>query len=453
MPAPLYANLERAARAVLERNRRGSFTCPSSTLYAHQWLWDSCFIAIGVAHYDAPRAAGELRALFRGQWANGMLPHMVFADGREDFGSRRIWKSKRFPLAPRGLDTSCVTQPPLTSIAVERVARALPAPDRAEFSTELFPKLVAYHSWLYDERDPDDSGLVTLIHPWECGLDTTPPWMQALARMPIPWWLRAVARLHLARLVRALRNDTRYVPAVQRPSDDDGLRMLVLARRGEKHDFRLERMPPKRSVLIQDLAFNAMLAAANRSLAGVARDLGRSLPSALQQHFDRTDAALEQLWDEETGQYYSRNAVTGDLIKVPTIATFLPLWSGVPSRERAERLIALLGEPLGYWPRYPVPSVPVNAPEFLEAGYWKGPTWVNMAWAIVAGLRQYGHDELAEELRLRILDLVERRGFSEYFSPLTGEGYGADDFSWTAALVIDLVRDDAARPADRTDAA
>ena len=62
-----------------------------------------------------------------------------------------------------------------------------------------------------------------------------------------------------------------------------------------------------------------------------------------------------------------------------------------------------------------------------------------MNWMIVEGLREYGDDELAEELRLHILALVERAGFSEYFSPLTGKGYGADDFSWTAALVLDLL--------------
>jgi hypothetical protein len=331
-----------------------------------------------------------------------------------------------------------VTQPPLPSIAVRRVAQALPGPDREPFLAELFPKLVAYHAWLYDERDLHDSGLVTLIHPWECGLDTTPPWMQALGRMPLPWWLRTAVRLHVARAVRSLRNDTRYLPAAERTSDDDGLRMLVLATRAKKHRFQLKRMPRDSSVLIEDLPFNAMLAAANRSLELIARDLDVPLPSELPQHFRRTEAALEQLWDESSGQYYSRNAVTRELIKMPTIATFLPLWAGTPSRARAERLIELLREPDGFWPRFPVPSVPVDAPDFREAGYWKGPTWVNMSWAVAEGLRDYGYVDLAEELRLRILELVDHAGFSEYFSPLTGEGYGADDFSWTAALVIDL---------------
>jgi hypothetical protein len=436
MAAP---SLGAAARDVLERNRRGSWTCPSTELYPHQWLWDSCFIAIGVARYDPSRAADELRALFRGQWTNGMLPHMIFDAHVNDIGSRRIWDSKSHPLAPRDVATSCITQPPLPAVAIRHVADSLPPSNRRTLLADLFPKLLAYHQWMYEERDLDDSGLVTLIHPWECGLDTTPPWMQTLARMPLPWWLRIAARVRLARALRRVRNDTRHIPAAERASDDESLRMLVLATRAKKHDFQLARMPVATSVLIEDLAFNAILVAANRSLELIARDLDVALPSALEQCVRRTEGAFEQLWDESSGQYYSRDAVTKRLIKVPTIATFVPLWSGIPTPARAERLITLLKEPRSFWPRYPVPTVPIDSSEFREAAYWKGPTWVNMSWMIEEGLRNYDRVDLADDLRLQTLALVERAGCSEYFSPLTGEGYGADGFSWTAALVIDLL--------------
>ncbi|MDQ1385639.1 MAG: mannosylglycerate hydrolase [Actinomycetota bacterium] len=182
-------------------------------------------------------------------------------------------------------------------------------------------------------------------------------------------------------------------------------------------------------------------------MALIAKDLHSPLPGALQQHFQRTEAALEELlWDEPSGQYYSRDAFTKELIKVPTVATLLPLWSGTPSPARAERLTELMQQPNGFWPTYPVPSVPIDAPEFRAAGYWKGPTWVNMNWMIYEGLRNYHRTDRAQELRDRTLDLVARAGFSEYFSPLTGQGYGADDFSWTAALVIDLLQDESLRP-------
>jgi len=39
-----------------------------------------------------------------------------------------------------------------------------------------------------------------------------------------------------------------------------------------------------------------------------------------------------------------------------------------------------------------------------------------------------------------MLDRVRTAGFREYFDPLTGAGHGADEFSWTAALALDLIR-------------
>jgi hypothetical protein len=368
-----------------------------------------------------------------------MLPHMIFADGVDDVGSRRIWRSKRHPLAPHDVDTSCVTQPPLVAIAVNRVAASLSIADRGPFLAELLPKLTAHHSWLYTARDPGRSGLITLIHPWECGLDTTPPWMLALEQMPMPWWLRVAAKLRLARLLRRLRYDTRHLPAVERPSDDDGLRMLALIMLAKQYDFEMARLPRARAVLIEDLAFNAMLIAANRALEQIAADAGHYLRRDLVERFRSTERALETLWDETAQQYFSRDAVSGELIREPTIATFLPLWSGTLPAPRAATLIGRLRDTAQYWPTFPVPSVPLDAARFQEAGYWKGPTWVNTNWILVEGLRAHGELGLAASLCRRTVELVDAGGCFEYFSPITGAGHGAADFSWTAALTLDLL--------------
>ena len=217
-----------------------------------------------------------------------MLPHMLFADDVPDVGSTRDLAIATEPArAARHRDVLHHATTGDRHRDVAGRARRSPPDDRAAFLGELFPKLVAVHEWLYRERDPDRCGLVTLIHPWECGLDTTPPWMQALARMPVPWWARAATRFHLAHVVRFLRRDTKYIPSVQRPTDDEGLRMLVLAQLAKRHGFELRRMPRDRSVLIQDLAFNAILAAANRSLTAIAAELDTALPPELPDHFAR----------------------------------------------------------------------------------------------------------------------------------------------------------------------
>jgi hypothetical protein len=53
------------AKKVLKANDHGSFTVPAGDLYPHQWLWDSCFVAIGLRHIDVKRAKAELTSLLR----------------------------------------------------------------------------------------------------------------------------------------------------------------------------------------------------------------------------------------------------------------------------------------------------------------------------------------------------------------------------------------------------
>ena len=49
--------------------------------------------------------------------------------------------------------------------------------------------------------------------------------------------------------------------------------------------------------------------------------------------------------------------------------------------------------------------------------------------------------KFARMVKDKKLDLVKRNGFYEYFNTKTGEAYGANNFSWTAALFIDLIND------------
>ena len=47
-------------------------------------------------------------------------------------------------------------------------------------------------------------------------------------------------------------------------------------------------------------------------------------------------------------------------------------------------------------------------------------------------------DSTADWIRDSLLQLVIEQGFYEYYEPTTGKGLGADGFSWTAALFLDL---------------
>ncbi len=427
------------AKRVLKENDLGGWTRPAPGLYPHQWLWDSCFIAIGLSRYKPKRAVKELKALARGQWKNGMLPHMIFNPESSSISGPNIWQSHVSPFAPRHIQTSGITQPPVLAEAVKRVGEQLKRPERHKFYNQMYPVLLGYHSWLYRERDPHDEGLVVLIHPWETGLDNTPPWIKEMRHNATPLWIMAVKRLRIYRLLDLFRQDTRLVPASERINTSISLVLFHVQRRLRRKRYDSLEILRRSHFSINDVFFNSILIRNNHILAEIADEINETLPVNLRRAIKLSQKNLEQLWCNEDNTYYARNFVTKEWIRSPYIGSLMPLYSGAISKKRARRLVAKLENNLEYATKFPVPTVPVSSPDFHHLRYWQGPTWINTNWLIIDGLRQYGYFELAEKIRQRSLDLFDAHGSREYFSPLDGEPSGAMNFSWTAALIIDLL--------------
>lgn len=427
------------ARKVLSDNDRGGWTVPAGDLYPHQWLWDSCFVAIGLRHLDVKRAQTEILSLLRGQWTNGMIPHIIFAAGH-DRRDGEIWRSFVSPYAPHDVGTSGITQPPMMAEAVVAIGKKLKLPERRSWYREVYPHLLRHHQWIYNERDPHKEGLAILLHPYESGLDNSPPWISELRKHSMPWWVSLIEKAKLETLVNYFRRDTRHVPPGQRMSNIEALAYWAALLRLRRKAYNSEALLSRSLFAVEDLAFNCILIRANDCLGEITQTIKRQLPMELSDGITRTRVALEQLWDDSSGQYYSRSFVSHKLIQEPTIATLLPLYAGNVSRERAERLVEMLDKPRLFRPNWPVPTVPVNSAHFNPVKYWRGPTWINMNWLIIEGLRRYGFDDEAHKLRSKTLKLLDKSGMNEYFDPLDGSPAGAANFSWTAALAIDLIK-------------
>ena len=149
-------------------------------------------------------------------------------------------------------------------------------------------------------------------------------------------------------------------------------------------------------------------------------------------------AALGALFEPTDGLFYPRDLHTGRLIRHRTVAGLAPLiLPGLP--EAGALLKTALGEHFRLGTSPLVPSYDLTGPAFEATRYWRGPGWFNTTWLIWRGL--LAHDELdhAERLRRTMLQTVQRTGFREYVDPVTGAGCGAEDFSWTAALTLDLL--------------
>jgi neutral trehalase len=434
------AELIDKAAEVLKNNDRGGWTVPARGLYPHQWLWDSCFISMGLRHMDTGRAQTELRSLLRGQWGNGMLPNIIFDGSKRYRRDRQLWRSWVNPFAPADVATSGITQPPMLAEAVLRIGQDLKAPERRSWYKEMLPALISYHEWFYADRDPHHEGLVLLLHPYEAGLDNSPPWVSELRKHSMPLWLSTLEKMRLAGVISLFRRDTKHADLSQRTNNIEAAASWSALHRLRRKAYNSEAIISRSLFAVEDLAFNCIFMRANQCLKEIAKSAGHDLPDSLLDGMRRTENAFEQLWDESSGMYFSRSFVSHKLIEEPTVASLLPLYSGAVTKNRASELVELLKKPGGFDTSWPVPSVPQNSSYFNPLQYWQGPTWINTNWLIIEGLTRYGFLAEAKALKDRTLELVQKEGFYEYFDPLKGYPAGAANFSWTAALTIDLLK-------------
>ena len=368
------------------------------------------------------------------------MPNITFSEGQEYHRDRELWRSYLSPYSPDKIATSGITQPPMLAEAVVRVGDKMKLPERRTWYKTMFPSLLRYHEWLYADRDPHKEGLIILLHPYEAGLDNSPPWISEMRKHSMPWWVRLIENLHLDGVVELVRRDTRHIPPGQRISNIEAMVQWSALHRLRRKAYNSEALMSRALFAVEDLAFNCVLARANEHLRKIAETIGRPLPEELSGSMIKTIAALDYLWDETRGIYYSRSFISHKLIEEPTIMTLLPLYAGCISKEKAARLVELLTSRKWFKTNWPVPSVPLNSSYFDPLKYWQGPTWINTNWLIIDGLRRYGFDNEAENLLRKTLELVAKSGMWEYFSPTNAEPAGAPNFSWTAALTIDLLQ-------------
>ncbi len=423
------------AKAILSLNWTGEYTQPGPRLYPHQWSWDSALVALAYAHYNHRRAERELRHLFGAQWTNGLLPQIIFNPRfRDYFPGPSFWNATESPNAPRHQETSGVVLPPVHATAVLAVYKG-GGEDAREFLEYAFGKLKAWHEYLYRDRDPRGEGLAYIRHPWESGMDNSPMWDFIMQRM----------HLREEQIPKYQRADTHAVSAQDRPTSATYDRFAYLVKFFADRRYDEARIREDCPFLVQDVLFNSLLCRSERDMAQIARVLGED-PSPFEERAQKTARAIEEkLWDEERGVYLDYDLVAGRPIHVYFAPNFCPLFAGVPDRARAGRMVEALekdGFGLSEESVTPVPSYDMHGFGFSPVQYWRGPVWINIDWFLMHGLEDYGYTGHAERLRQTIVDLCEGSGFHEYFDPVSGQGHGSVLFSWSAALLIDVLMDE-----------
>jgi hypothetical protein len=377
---------------------------------------------MGWATFDEARGFTEMERLLEGQWDDGLVPQIVFHASSDDyFPGPAVWRVEHTP------PTSGITQPPVLASSVRRMLDR--ARDRAAAETRvaaIYPRLAAYHRWWRRARDPNGTGLVATLHPWETGMDNSPAWDAALARVPT------------TTSTAVQRRDLAHVDAAMRPRGEEYQRFIHLVDLFRDVGWRPERMLAVSPFRVADIATNAILLRAERDLLVLAQRFGESGEAGeIADRAESMRSAIEGLWNARLGLFHSLDLIDRSPIEVATSAGLLPLYAGAADASRAEAMAATLRRWAGQV-RCLVPSTAPDDARFDALRYWRGPVWAVVNWMIARGAAECGQSGLADELRRATRAMIASGGFSEYFDPRDGHGIGGREFSWTAAVYLML---------------
>lgn len=412
------------------------FSKPAPDVYPYQWNWDTGFSAIGYSHFDIERAISEMKALFSGQWKNGMLPHIVFhTESINYFPDQSFWQTaERSNDAPQNVDTSGMTQPPIHAITTWYIYQRLKRsdPDRAhEWLEDMYPRLHKLHNYFYRERDQRNTGLITIYHPWESGLDNSPRWDKPLAY------------LTPKKQPRYNRLDTDFVDARFRPTDGSYDIYVYLAELMRAVNYTDQKLRESHPFQVEDILLSSILHLASTHLIKIAEVLDEDTTEIAQWQNRFTDSVMKEAFSEKNQLFYDRDLLTDKLISIDTIATISPIISGSIDNELIEKLFNSL-DTAGFCGSSScrtslLPSSSMNEESFDPNLYWRGPVWININWLIWISLKNANHLEHAEAIREGLLSCLKDNGIWEYYNPDSLTGIGAHQFTWSAALAIDLL--------------
>ncbi len=412
--------LIKVAKKTLINNRKLNYTLPTNTkLYPAQWNWDSAFIALGYSNFNLNYSFKEIETLVSGQWSDGMIPHILFHV--KDLSYTPNYKAWN---CGKKISSSGITQPPILASILRIII------ERQKFSKKeikkyqaLILKIKKYFKWFIKYRDPKRTGLISILHPWESGYDNSPLWDKPMSKIKID------SKLEYK------RKDNQIVNKNQRPLKIDYDRYVTI-----KNHFRQMKYDPKKLFYkskfnVVDVGFNSLFLKALKDLNFLLGLIGKK-NSSFKKYILLNESKLIKLFNLKKMKFKNKDLKNNTEIVIPSITNFFMLYADLNNNQINTQLIKSLKK---YYKndKYFFPSISSNHKSFEDKRYWRGPVWINCNWIIYQGLKNKDK-KFSEIIRKQTINLIEKQKFREYYSSKTGLGLGAKNFSWSAALYLDL---------------
>jgi hypothetical protein len=439
-----------AAQAVLGHNDRGPFITPSDQLYGaggNNWgyLWDTAFSTMAMAEYDPMRASELFTNFLSTQHSSGRVPHMSMWSSNFPVGTIATnwnWHGRHFKQIDslgNMVKTSPITQPPILATAALDIFDCLEGDSQKhQFLQTVTPRLVAYHEWLYAEREWNKTGLVIAIHPHETGRDDAPSHTALLAAVPLGLREKAFLSKAVRHLFVSHRTD-KEANLDERSDIDTIMKASALAIFGLPKVYRTGKIPADYPYQHIDPGFNAILDRSNDALQTLCDLTGNPISPHLQEAMHRTRQGMNRLWHPAAAGYagidvnqrvsFTPGHEVGDILPIVSPATR-------PHQRRA--LVAQITDPRQFGGDN-LPSVSRSSADYDPRRFWRGPSWPPTRVLEIRGLSESGNPAektLAYNRCVTLLTTAIRHGFSEYTDGTDGTPKGADYFSWSAAMVI-----------------
>jgi hypothetical protein len=344
--------------------------------------------------YGLERALAELQSIIDSQWQNGMLPHIRFVAGQGGYSpGPEVWQVPSGRYRQQSFETSGITQPPIIGMMMGAICRRHRDTRLLQRMGGMLEAVVDYYRFLFRERDPNGEGLVSIVHPWESGLDNSPVFDAANERAKAAL-LEAGYRNRIVR-----RQDTNNVEASERPGKKDYELYGLLIDYFLEQDYDQASIAAHSPFCVQDVIYNTLLGKSLHELAWLAGELAQlegddkapfsALQAELSALADDTLAALQRhCYDARSARFQCRDSRSGEAITAASIHGIFPLLLPLPPQQSAPLLQALAdsGE---YATPCALPSTPASSPLYNPINYWRGPVWPITNWFLIQGLRHH----------------------------------------------------------------
>jgi len=409
-----------SAKKVLLGNKKKGYTLPTNNkLYPAQWNWDSGFIALGYSHFKLKYALDELNTLIRGQWKDGMIPHILFHDLNTNYyPNHSVWA------CGNKIHSSGITQPPILAIIIKLILdKNKIKKEKAEFK-KIIKGVLKYHKWFIKFRDPNNSGLVSILHPWESGYDNSPLWDDPMSKVKIP------------KNLKYKRGDNKVVNPEYRPLDIDYDRYVTIKNHLRKNNYNPNKLFKASLFNVVDVGFNSIFLRANKDLVKLLKMFDLK-SNEIETYISRSEKKIVKLYNKKNNSFFNLDLKNKKKITIPSITNYFILFADLKDKTLNNNIIKNLKKHSNK-EKYFFSSIKSNHRKFEEKRYWRGPVWINCNWIIYQGLKNKDN-RFANQIKKKTIDLVKQKGFNEYFSCKTGKGFGATNFSWTASLFLDLI--------------